>query len=122
MNHLRAIAGASHLEQLSASQRSQLQAALTRLGKGLDWPTAAKRDLEALRGDDAANPQTSTALTRIVSSYVAALNDESKLPALNQAVEAAPRELANLIPNAKRVLEQEQDLSDTILKTRALLQ
>jgi hypothetical protein len=41
---------------------------------------AAKRDLEALRGDYGGNSQTSAALTRIISSYVAALNDESKLP------------------------------------------
>jgi len=122
MSHLRAVAGALRLEQLSANQRSQLQAAVTRVGEGLDWPTAAKRDLEALRGDYAENSQTSAALTRIISSYVAALNDESKLPALNQAVEGAPQELANVIPNAKRVLEQKQDLNNTLLQTRALLQ
>lgn len=122
MSHLRAVAGALRLEQLSANQRSQLQAAVTRVGEGLDWPTAAKRDLEALRGDYSGNSQTSAALSRIISSYVAALNDESKLPALNQAVEGAPQELANVIPNAKRVLEQKQDLNNTLLQTRALLQ
>jgi hypothetical protein len=122
MSYLRAVAGALRLEQLSANQRSQLQAAVTPVGEGLDWPTAAKRDLEALRGDYAGNSQTSATLTRIISSYVAALNDESKLPALNQAVEGAPQELANVIPNAKRVLEQKQDLNNTLLQTRALLQ
>jgi hypothetical protein len=61
-------------------------------------------------------------LNQIISSYVAALNDESKLHALNQAVEAAPQELANVIPNAKRVLEQKQDLNNTLLQTRSLLQ
>jgi hypothetical protein len=121
-SHLRAVAGALHLEQLSASQRSQLQTAVARVGEGLDWPMAAKRDLEALRGDYAGNSQTSAALTRIISSYVAALNDESKLPALDQAVQGAPLELANVIPNAKRVLEQKQDLNSTLLQTRALLQ
>jgi len=121
-SHLRAVADALRLEQLSASQRSQLQTAVTRVGEGLDWPTAAKRDLEALRGDYTGNSQTSAALTRIISSYVATLNDESKLPALNQAVERAPQQLANVIPNAKRVLEQKQDLNNTLLQTRALLQ
>jgi len=121
-SHLRAITGAIHLEQLSANQRSQLQAAVVRVDKGLDWPMAAKRDLEALRGDYAGSPQTSAALTRIISSYVAALNDESKLPALDQAVRGAPQELANAIPNAKRVLEQKQDLNNTFLQTRAALQ
>ena len=51
MNHLRAVAGALRLEQLSAGQRSQLQTAVARVGEGLDWSMAAKRDLEALRGD-----------------------------------------------------------------------
>lgn len=122
MSHLRAVAGALRLEQLSADQRSQLQTAVARVGEGLDWPMAAKRDLQALRGDYAGNSQTSAALTRIISSYVAALNDESKLPALDQAVQGAPQELANVIPNAKRVLEQKQDLNNTLLQTRAALQ
>lgn len=121
-SHLRAVAGALRLEQLSTSQRSQLQTAVARVGEGLDWPMAAKRDLEALRGNYAGNSQTSAALTRIISSYVAALNDESKLPALDQAVQGAPQELANVIPNAKRVLEQKQDLNNTLLQTRAVLQ
>jgi hypothetical protein len=121
-SHLRAVAGALRLEHLSAGQRSQLQMAVARVGEGLDWPMAAKRDLEALRGDYLGNSQTSSALTRIISSYVAALNDESKLPALDQALQGAPQELANMIPNAKRVLEQKQDLNDTLLQTRAVLQ
>jgi hypothetical protein len=122
VNHLRAVAGAIHTEQLSANQRSRLQSSVARLGEGLDWPAAAKRDLEALRGDYAGNPQSSAALTRIISSYVAALNDESRLAALNQAIEGAPQELANVIPSAKRVLEQKQDLTNALLQTRALLQ
>jgi len=121
-SHLRSVADALRLEQLSAGQRSQLQTAVARVREGLDWPMAAKRDLEALRGDYAGNSQTSAALTRIISSYVAALNDESKLSALDQAVQGAPQELANLIPNAKRVLEQKQDLNNTLLQTRAVLQ
>lgn len=83
---------------------------------------AAKRDSEALRGDYVGNSQTSAALTRIISSYVAALNDESKLPALDQAVQGAPQELANVIPSAKRVLAQKQDLNNTLLQTHAVLQ
>lgn len=121
-SHLRAVASALHLEQLSAGQRSQLQAAVAQVAEGLDWPMAAKRDLEALRGDYAGNSQTSAALTRIISSYVAVLSDESKLPALEQAVQAAPQELASLIPNAKRILEQKQDLNNTLLQTRTILQ
>jgi hypothetical protein len=121
-SHLRSVADALRLEQLSAGQRSQLQTAVARVREGLDWPMAAKRDLEALRGDYVGNSQTSAALTRIISSYVAALNDESKLPALDQAVQGAPQELANVIPSAKRVLVQKQDLNNTLLQTRAVLQ
>jgi hypothetical protein len=121
-SHLRAITGTMPLEQLSANQRSQLQAAVVGVGEGLDWPMAAKRDLEALRGDYAGSPQTSAALTRIISLYVAALNDESKLPALDQAVQSAPKELSNVIPNAKRVLQLKEDLNNTLLQTRAALQ
>src|SRR5439155_17298072 len=50
VNHLRAVAAAVHLEAdplrvpLSAAQRAQLQEAVARLGEGLDWRTAARRD------------------------------------------------------------------------------
>jgi len=122
VSHLRAVTETFNSEQLSATQRSELQTAITRLGQGLDWPMAAKRDLETLRGDYAGSPQTSAALTRIIASYVAALNDESKLPTFNQAMESAPRNLASFIPNAKMVLEQKQELNNTLQQTRSLLQ
>ncbi len=122
VSHLRTIAGALHLEQLSATQRSQLQAAVARVAEGLDWSMAAKRDLEALHADYAGNSQASVALARIVSSYVDAMSDDSRLPALNQAIQGAPKELANVIPNAKRVLEQKQDLNNTLLQIRSMLQ
>jgi hypothetical protein len=99
-----------------------LQEAVTRLGGGLDWRTAARLDLEGLRNHYGKDSDTSTALTRIISSYVAALDDQSKLPTLNEAIRSAPQELANLIPNAKRVLEQKQDLNNRLLQTRSLLQ
>jgi hypothetical protein len=120
-SHLRAVAGALHVEQLSISQHSRLQAAVAQLDDGLDWPNAVKRDLEALCAEYAANSQASTALTRIISAYVAALKDESKLSVLNQVVRGAPREVASVIPNAKRVLEEKQDLNNTLLQTRSLL-
>jgi hypothetical protein len=122
VSHLKTIAGALHLEQLAATQRSQLQAAVARVADGLDWSIAAKRDLEALHADYAGNSQASSALAHIISSYVDAMNDDSRLPALNQTIEGAPQALANVIPNAKRVLEQKQDLNNTLLQTRSLLQ
>jgi len=122
VNHLRAVAGVLHLEQLSAAQRAQLQEAVGRVGEGLDWRTAAKLDLEGLRSHYARDTVASTALTRIISSYVAVLDDQSKLKTLDEAIHSAPQQLANLIPNAKRVLEQKQDLNNRLLQTRSLLQ
>ncbi len=122
VNHLRAVSDALQLEHLSAAQRARLQRSVAQLGEGPDWATAAKRDLEALRGHYAADSRTSAALTRIISSYVAFLDDPSKLPMLNEAIDGAPQQLSSLIPNAKRVLEQKQDLSNRLLQTRSLLQ
>jgi hypothetical protein len=123
VTHLRAIAFVLHTEELSAAQRLVLQKAVTQLGpNALDWPSAAKRDLEALRGRYSNDPQGSAALTRIISSYVAALNVPSKLPAVKEAIGSAPQPLADLIPNAKRVWEEKQDLSNQLGQTRTLLQ
>jgi hypothetical protein len=82
---------------------------------------AAKRDLETLRRDYAGNSQKAAALSRIISSYVAVRNGESKVTALNQAIEAAPRDLANVIPNVKQVLKQKQDLYNALQQTYSLL-
>lgn len=122
VTHLMAAGDALRMTQLSAAQKSQLQNAVVALGEGLDWPAAAKRDLEALGKRYTGNPQTSAALGRIVSSYEAFLKDQSKLPTLTEAISSAPPELANLIPNAKRVQEQKQELADKLQQTRALFQ
>jgi len=122
VTHLIATADGLRMGTLSTSQRSELQNAVSALGDGLDWATAARRDLEALRTHSAADPRTSAALDRIVGSYSAFLKDQSKLPTLTDAIGSAPPELANLIPNPKRVLEQKQDLADKLSQARALLQ
>jgi plasmid stabilization system protein ParE len=121
VTHLMAVNDALRMEQLSASQRSRLQNAVAELGDGLDWSAAAKRDLEGLRGHYATDAVSSAALTRIISSYVAALDDPSKLPALDAAIHSGPQQLANLIPLATRVLEQKQDLNNRLLQTRSPL-
>lgn len=122
VTHLTAVGDALRMGQLSMAQRSQLQNAVAALGDGLDWPTAAKRDLEGLGARYAQEPRTSAALNRIASSYGAFLKDQSKLPILTEAINDAPPELANLIPNPKRVQEQKRELADRLLQTRALLQ
>ncbi len=122
VTHLIATMDGLRMGQLSASQRSELQNAVAALGDGLDWSSAAKRDVEALRAHYAAEPRASAALDRIVGSYSAYLRDPSKLSMLTQAINSAPAELASLIPNPQRVLEQKQDLSDKLAQARGLLQ
>src|SRR5262249_53305777 len=121
VTHLTAAGDAVRMGQLTPSQKTRLQAAVGGVGSGLDWNAAARRDLEALRGRYAKDPQSGAALTRIISAYDAFLHDESKLPALAEAIQGAPQELANVIPNPKRVLEQKQELTERIQQTRGLL-
>jgi len=122
VTHLTAAGDALRMGQLSAAQRSRLQKAVAALGGGLDWPAAAKRDLDALATHYSGDSRASVALSRIVSAYTAFLKDESDLPSLMDAINHAPPELAQLIPSPKRVEEQEQELSDKIQQTRMLLQ
>ena len=122
IKHLNAVAGALHLQQLSDAQRTRLQQAVARLSGGLDWSSAARWEMEALKIHFARDVQASAAIPRITSAYVAVLNDPTKLPALDDAIGSAPQELASLIPLARRVLEEKQALTDTLKQTQALLQ
>jgi hypothetical protein len=98
VSHLKAISSTVQSGQASAAQRFRLQVAIGRLGRGLDWQMAMKRDLESLRSISARTPQASAALTQIISAYTAAMNDESMLPAVYKAIEASPQDLAHVIP------------------------
>src|SRR5207248_2713914 len=111
VTHLTAVSDALRMGQLSTAQRSRLQNAVAVLGNGLDWPAAAKKDLEALGSHYSGDARVPVALSSIVSSYTAFLKDESNLPSLMDAINHAPPELAQLIPNPKRVEEQKQELS-----------
>jgi hypothetical protein len=122
VSHLKAISSEVQSGQVSATQRSRLQVAIGRLGKGLDWQMAMRRDLESLRSISARTPQASAALTRIISAYTAAMNDESMLPAVTKAIEASPQDLAQVIPIPDRVLEQKKELNDALQQVRSLLQ
>jgi hypothetical protein len=120
-NHLRAIAFVLHTEELSAAQRSALQKAVAQLGPdALDWPSAAKRDLESLHGHFSNDPQASAALTRTISFYVAGLS-ASKAPNVVELHDLPPQ-LAGLIPDPKRVWDQKQDLTNQLAQTRSSLQ
>jgi hypothetical protein len=121
VTHLRAIAFVLHPGELSAAQRSVLQKAVAHLGAdALDWPSAARRDLEALRGRYSNDPQASAALTRTISFYVAGLS-ASKAPTMAE-LHDLPLQLASLLPNPNRVWEEKQDLSNHLAQARALLQ
>jgi hypothetical protein len=119
--HLSAMAAILQAGGLSTAQRLTLQKAALQLGPvGLDWQSAARRDLESLRGHFPGDAGASAALTSIISAYVGALRDPSKLPALKDTIYKAPQPLADLIPNPKRVLEQKQELADKLHQTRSL--
>jgi hypothetical protein len=120
VTHLMAVNAGIRMGQLSAPQQARLQNAIAELGDGLDWPGAAKRDLEGLR-PYATDAGSSGALTRIISAYVATLKDPSKMSMLTEAIASAPQQVADLIPNATHVLEQKRDLSNRLLETRSLL-
>lgn len=122
VSHLRAIEFALHTSGVSAGQRQRLQTVLSQLGpEVLDWQGATRRDLEALRGRYAGNPQASAALTQIIAAYASFLRDPSKREGLQQAIKGAPPEVGNLIPSSKRVLQQKQELSDALTQLRSEL-
>jgi hypothetical protein len=121
VTHLMAVGDGLRMGHLTAYQRATLQKAVVALGEGPDWSAAARRDLEALRTSYAKNQKESAALNRVISSYSAFLNDQSKLPALTEAINSAPQALANVIPNPQRVLEQKQEVADKLQQTRGLL-
>ncbi len=121
-DHLRAIADVVRLGRLTADQNSRLRKAVAELSQGLDWSSAMKRDLELLSRDYAQNPQGAAALNRIKTIYIAAVSDQSNWVSAEQAIKAAPKDLANVIPNLGGVLKQKQDLLHAISQTRAALQ
>lgn len=119
-DHLRAITGVLRLGQLSADRKSRLQTAVAAVSPGLDWSSAAKRDLELLRSHPQ-SPKAAAALDHVASAYVAALGNESNRAAAEQAIKATPKELANAIPNLGAVLKAKHDLADAVHRTRAAL-
>ncbi len=118
--HFNAVALALHTGGLSTAQRLVLQKALAQLGpEGLDWQSVVSRELRIL---PRADPNDSAALAEIEPVYLKVLSNPSMLPALEQMQSGAPQQLAALMPSAKQVLAQKQELSDKLLQTRSLLQ
>jgi hypothetical protein len=118
--HFNAVALVLRTGGLSTAQRLVLQKALAQLGpEGLDWQRVVSRELRILHKAD---PNDSAALAEIEPVYLKVLNNPSVLPALEQMQSSAPQQLAALIPSAKQVLAQKQELSDKLLQTRSMLQ
>jgi hypothetical protein len=118
--HLKAIAFVLHTGELSVPQRRVLQTAITQLGpEPLDWQSAMRREMEVL---NRAPWQASVPLDRVTQAYVAALNDPSKLPKLEDLIAGTPLPLRDVIPNPKKVLEEKQDLTGKLREIRSKLQ
>ena len=118
--HLQAVSGIQHVSGFSAAQRAALQKSIEQLGPdGLDWTSAIKREMEVLPTHDA---QSAAARDRIAASYVRLLSNPGTLPDLQKTISSSPKQIADLIPNPKRVLDEKQDLTDRLQQTRSLLQ
>jgi hypothetical protein len=118
--HLRAIAFAMHMGALSAAQRSVLQKSLAALGPaGLDWQSGMRREMGVLNRPPW---QASIPLERVTQAYLAALDNPSTLPKVEDLLAATPQPLRDVIPDPKEVLQQKQDLSDKLREMRSLLQ
>jgi len=108
-------AAALHFSQLPFPQQTALHSAARQLGAdGVDWPSAVKRDLESLQPRFSQDPRCSESLSRITSSYIATLSDDSMLPRLERTIAEAPKSVSDVIPNPKRLLEQKQELAHLV--------
>jgi len=120
VTHLRAASDALHLEQLSATQRTDLQQAVTRLGShGVDWQSAMKQEMGLLNKPPW---QESVSLVRVTQAYLAAVDDPTRLPQLEQVLASVPQPLRDVIPGPKEVLGQKQELDEKLMQARALLE
>jgi hypothetical protein len=118
--HLQAAAGFHKVAGLSAAQRAALEKSIDQLGPdGLDWSGAIKREMEILPTHDA---QGAAARDKIAASYLRLLTNPGTLPELQQTINSAPKEITDLIPNPKRVLDRKQDLTEKLQQTRTALQ
>lgn len=119
-DHLRVIAHALQVEELSPPERLLLRQAIEQIGpEGLDWKGNVRRELTIPM---ALNSQSSAALARIIPLYVGVLDQPCTLPQLQQLIASAPAALREIMPNPSRMVEAKQDLTEKIQQTRVLLQ
>ena len=121
ITHIKAMAGALHMGQLSTAQKAVLQKAVSQLSEeGLDWQSAVKREYQIPRPQP--DTKASSALAQISTAYQNVVNNPSALPGLQQIIAGAPQAVRELIPNPQRVLDAKQDLADQLRQMRSLLQ
>jgi hypothetical protein len=119
--NLTAIDNLARANQLSATDKSEILKTLANLSPIIDWPARAQLELDSLRRSYAKDATSSAALDRIIGAYLTALIFPDKLPAAIAAIQNAPPQLANVIPNPSKVIAQQQDLTKRLAATRALL-
>jgi hypothetical protein len=68
------------------------------------------------------DPHDSASLKVLAPLYLNVLSNPSALPSFEQMRSSAPPQLAELIPNPRRVLEAKQDLTDKLREMRSKLQ
>ncbi|HZZ15961.1 MAG TPA: hypothetical protein VFE08_08370 [Candidatus Sulfotelmatobacter sp.] len=68
------------------------------------------------------DPHDSASLKVLLPLYLNVLSNPSALPSFEQMRSNAPTQLAELIPNPRRVLEAKQDLTDRLREMRSKLQ
>lgn len=118
--HLKAAAGMQHVSGFSAAQRAALQKSIDQLGPdGLDWAAAMKREMQVLPANDA---QDAAVRDKIEASYIRLFSNPGTLPELQQMIGSAPKQIADLIPNPKRALDQKQALAEMLQQARIALQ
>jgi hypothetical protein len=120
--HLVAARKALLASGLRPEQRRLLLAATSGLGKdGLDWRSAAKRDLAGLTVLFRNDPSASLALSKIGAAYIKTLDTPTNLPALKQAIAAAPPALSQMVPNPDRLLVAKQELRQVLSEAQSSL-
>lgn len=120
MTHLRAIADALRLEQLSAGERLRVQESVKKLGShGIDWQAAMKQEMQLLNRPPW---QESISLVEVTRAYLAAIADPSQMERLQQLLTSVPLPLREVIPLPQEVIGQKQELDDKLLQMRTILQ
>jgi hypothetical protein len=113
LEHLRAIQGLNHLAHLSNPQRSLLRKEINATSlHALDWGTAITREFEVI-----SKPDNQSDVAKISEKYVAALGNPATLPELEATIARSPKQVRQLVPFPRRVLEQKQELQIELQKS-----